>query len=330
MCGSMEGTEDERHTHMTTALPFSVALAHAMALGGVTPEQPLSGAAGDSCMYKHLPADVYHADRDALSCSMMKPLLISPAHFLAGLVACEKPSDALDFGTLVHLLVLQPELASKELAVFPGIAERKTNAGRTAFDQFEQANMGKLVVDEPTFAEGRRLAQRVLEARYKGRPLQLFIEESVPEATIYFTEPSTRLRMRTRMDAYHPDISFDLKTTRFAEARAFMRDAVDKDDDLQSYMYSLARCLYEGATSPKPFVFVAAENAAPYSVSTYEAGPTFMGNGANKFQACAAAFKACSESEYWPDLSGDSVLEIEPWQQFSAKGGWQAALASGA
>ena len=321
----------EPASYMTTALPFDLAMAHVHALGGATPaEQPIPGVAGDSCLYKHLPPDVYHADRDALSCSLMKPLLVSPAHFQAGLVTCEKPSDALDFGTLVHLLVLQPELASKELAVFPGIAERKTAAGRTAFDVFEQANTGKLVVDEPTFAEGRRVAQRVRDTRYKGRPLQLFIEESIPEATIYFTEPSTGLRMRIRMDAYHPDVSFDLKTTRFAQARAFMRDAIDKDYDLQSYMYSLGRCLYEGVTTPKPFVFVAAENTAPYSVSTYEAGATFMGNGANKFQACAAAFKACTESGYWPDLSGDSVLEIEPWQQFSAKAGWQAALASGA
>ena len=147
---------------------------------------------------------------------------------------------------------------------------------------------------------------------------------------IDFTEPSTGLRMRMRMDAYHPEVSIDLKTTRFAHARAFMRDAVEKDYDLQSYMYSLGRCLYEGSTTPKPFVFVAAENSAPYSVSTYEAGPTFMGNGANKFQACAATFKACTESGYWPDLSGDSVLEIEPWQQFSGKPAWQSALASGA
>lgn len=315
---------------MTTALPFEIAMAHAQAFGGLAAEQPLAGVAGDSCMFKHLPSDVYHADRDALSCSLMKPLLISPAHFQAGLVACEKPSDALDFGTLVHLLVLQPELASKDLAVFPGIAERKTAAGRTAFDQFAQANGGKLVVDEPTFAQGRRVAQRVLDAGYKGRRLQRFIEESIPEASIYFTEPSTGLRMRIRMDAYHPEITFDLKTTRFAQPRAFMRDAIDKDYDLQSYMYSLGRCLYEGATTAKPFVFVTAENTAPYSVSTFEAGQTFMGNGANKFQACAAAFKACTESGYWPDLSGDAVLEIEPWQQFSGKPGWQTALASSA
>ena len=313
---------------MNTALPFDIAMAHALALGGTAAEQPIAGAAGDSCMYKHLPADVYHADGDALSCSLMKPLLISPAHFQTGLVACEKASAALEFGTLVHLLVLQPELTGMELAVFPGIAERKTAAGRSEFEQFEQSQSGKLVVDEPTFAQGLRIAQKVMETRYKGRLLRDFIEESVPEATIYFTEPTTALRMRIRMDAYHPEISFDLKTTRFALARAFMKDAVDKDYDLQSYMYSLGRCLFEGVTTPKPFVFIAAENTAPYSVSTFEAGPTFMGNGANKFQACAATFKACTESGYWPDLSSDAVLEIEPWQQFASKAAWQAGLAS--
>ncbi|MEJ8839373.1 PD-(D/E)XK nuclease-like domain-containing protein [Ramlibacter sp. AN1133] len=310
-------------------ISLSSSLAQAQAFAGLHgAEHPTSGAAGDSCLYRHLPADLYHADRDALSCSLMKPLLISPAHFQASLVACDRPSDAKDFGTLVHLLVLQPELASRELAVFPGIAERKSAAGKDAIEQFEQKHVGKLVVDEPTLAEALTLAHKVLETRYRGRPLHDFIAESIPEATIYFTEPSTGLGMRIRIDAYHPDITFDLKTSRFAAARAFLRDAVEKDYDLQSYMYSLGRCLYEGITTPKPFVFVVAENAAPHSVSTLEAGPTFMGNGAHKFQACATAFKACTQSGYWPDLGSDASLDLEPWQQFSGKPAWHAALNS--
>ena len=308
---------------------LQTSLAHVHAFTGQDPvEQPSEGAAGDSLMYRHLAADVYHADRDALSCSLMKPLLVSPAHFQASLLACGKQSDAKDFGTLVHLLVLQPELASRELAVFPGVADRRTAAGKDAIEQFEQKHLGRLVVDEPTFAEGRRVAHKVLETRYKGRPLADFIAESVPEATIYFTEPSTGLRMRIRIDSYHPDLSFDLKTSRFALARAFMKDAVEKDYDLQAYMYSLGRCLYEGTTTAKPFVFIVAENTVPFSVSTLEAGATFMGNGANKFQACAAAFQACTQSGYWPDLSSNGTLEIEPWQEFSGKAAWLGALDS--
>jgi hypothetical protein len=319
----------DRHRHRSTMetdrLQSPLAQIHAFSGSG---EQPSAGAAGDSCMYRLLPAALYHADRDALSCSLMKPLLISPAHFQASLVACEKPSEAKDFGTLVHLLVLQPELASRELAVFPGIAERRSAAGKDAFEQFEQKHLGQLVVDEPTFSEGLTVAGRILEARYKGRPMRDFVAESIPEATVYFTEPSTGLRMRIRIDAYHPEVSFDLKTSRFALPRSFLRDAVDKDYDLQSYMYSLGRCLYEGSTTPRPFVFVVAENTLPHSVSTFTAGATFMGNGALKFQACAAAFKACTQSGYWPDLGSDGSLEIEPWQQFPGRATWQAGLDS--
>lgn len=304
---------------------LDVALAQVSALlAAQTAEQPTPGIDGDSCMFKFMPADAYHADRSALSCSLLKPLLISPAHFQAALVANETRSDARDFGTLVHLLVLQPELASQELAVFPGVAGR-----HSGWSTFAALHPDKLVVDEPTFTQGRRLAHKVLETRYKGRPLRDFVEESIAEATVYFTEPATGLRMRIRLDAYHPDISFDLKTSRFALPRAFGKDAVDRHYDLQAYMYSLGRCMYEGRQSAKPFVFIVAENEAPHSVSTLEAGSTFVENGSNKFQACAATFKACTEAGYWPDLGSDGTLEIDPWQQFVATGGWRESLAPG-
>lgn len=309
---------------MDNTLSLDIAMAQVQALTGQhMTQQPTMGVAGDSCMFEHMPAHDYHADRDALSCSLLKPLLISPAHFQAGLAVCETSSEARDFGSLVHLLLLQPEAVSQELAVFPGIPDRPQTLRK-----FAALHPGKLVVDEPMFATARRIAQKVADTPYKGRALGRFIEEAISEATIYFTEPTTGLRMRVRMDSYHPDISFDLKTSRFASTRAFARDAEERGYDLQAFMYSLARCLYEGTTAPKPFVFIVAGNTAPHSVSTLVAGETFLGNGALKFQACAAAFKACTASGYWPDLSSDGTLEIEPWQQYSAKQGWQAALAT--
>lgn len=40
-------------------------------------------------------------------------------------------------------------------------------------------------------------------------------------------------------------------------------------------------------------------------------------------QAWLAAFKACSETAYWPDLSCHTTLEITPWQQFSPRQDWR-------
>lgn len=281
-----------------------------------------AGQAGDSVLIRDMPAHEYHADRDALSCSLLKPLLISPAHFQAALLAHNTSSDAMDFGTLVHLLVLQPREVANEVAVFPGVANRR----KEEYKQFEAKFTDRLIVDEPTFASARRVAGKVMDTRHKGRRLQLFMEESIMEATIYFTEPTTGLRMRIRMDAFHPDITFDLKSTRFGAPRAFARDALDKDYDLQAIIYSLGQCLYEGSKSPKPFVFIAAETCAPHSVSTLAASSAFLDNGAKKFQACVGAFQACTETGYWPDLGSDGELEIEPWQQFTAQDGWRESL----
>lgn len=279
-----------------------------------------AGAEADSLLFRDLPADEYHADRDALSCSLLKPLLVSPAHFQAGLVAPPKNSPAKDFGSLVHLLLLQPHLAGQELAVFPGIG----SARDPDFKAFLARNAYRLAVDEPTFARAMGLAAKTSETKYKGRALGRFIEESMCEASIYFTEPVTGLRLRIRLDAYHPDISFDLKTTRHATPAAFACDAVELGYDLQAFMYGLGRRLYEGRHAA-PFVFVAAETGEPHSIGTFEAGTTFLENGAAKFQSCLVTFKACTETGYWPDLSCHTTLEITPWQQFSASGDWRSA-----
>jgi len=306
---------------MDTWIPLVEALAGVAATLRQHEPQPLAGAQADGVLLREMPADAYHADRDALSCSTLKPLLISPAHFQAQLTAVTSDSPAKDFGSLVHLLLLQPHLASTELAVYPGVG-----CGRDReFKAFLARNAHRLAVDEPTFAEALCLAGKVSETPYKGRPIGRFIEEAMCETTIYFTEPVTGLRLRIRLDAYHPDVSFDLKTTRHSTPAAFARDAIELNYDLQAFMYGLGRRLFEGG-STAPFVFIAAETAAPHSIGTFEAGTTFLENGAAKLQACLTAFKACSQTGYWPDLGCSTTIEIAPWQQFSPQQDWRLNL----
>lgn len=277
------------------------------------------GQEADSLLFPHLPAGVYHADREVLSCSLLKPLLTSPAHFRASLVECRCSSPAQDFGSLVHLLVLEPQQASADVAIYPGVGSTRDRD----YKVFLAANSHRLAVDEPTFSAALRLAYKVAETRYRGRLLGDFLAESMREASLYFTEPVTGLRLRVRFDAYHPDITFDLKTTRHATAAAFARDAVDLGYDLQAYMYSLARRAYEGASSLAPFVFISAETNTPHSVCTHAAGQTFLDNGAEKFRECMVTYSACSAVNHWPDLSCEETLEIAPWQQYTPGQAWR-------
>lgn len=279
----------------------------------------IRGARADSMLYENLPSATYHADRDALSCSMLKPLLLSPAHFRQALVAHSSATAAKDFGTLVHLLLLEPERTGIDLAVYPGVGSARDRD----YKAFEAANTHRLAVDEPTFNSARRLCEKIGQTLFRGRPLVRFLEESMRECSVYFTEPVTGLRLRVRFDALHPDVSFDLKTTRHATPAAFGRDAVELGYDLQAYLYSLARSEYEGTTALAPFVFITGETSAPNSVCTHVAGSTFVENGAAKLRECLATFKACTSVGHWPDLSCHTTLEISPWQQFSPNQEWR-------
>jgi hypothetical protein len=288
-----------------------------MAAEAFTDYESEIGKECESVLFPKLPAAVYHADRDALSCSMLKPLLISPAHFQASLVGPTSSTAAKDFGSLVHLLLLEPERTGSELAVFPGVGSGRDRA----YKSFLEANAHRLAVDEPTLAEARRLVQKIASTKFRGRALIKFIEESKTECSVYFTEPATGLRLRVRFDAYHPDISFDVKTTRRGDTAGFVADAVDLHYDLQAYMYSMARRVLEGTTAMAPFVFISVETAPPNSVCTHLAGESFLENGAAKLRECLATYQACTMVDHWPDLSCHTTLEIAHWHQF--RPGWE-------
>jgi hypothetical protein len=248
---------------------------------------------------------------------MLKPLLISPAHFQSSLAQTPASSAAKDFGSLVHLLLLEPERVGSELAVYPGVGHGRDRT----YKAFMEANSYRFAVDEPTLAEARRLVQKIASTKFRGRSLIKFIEESKTECRIYFTEPTTKLRLRVRFDAYHPDVSFDLKTTRRGDTSGFVADAVDLHYDLQAYMYSAARKVFEGESNAAPFVFISAETAEPNSVCTHLSGESFLENGAAKLQECLATYQACTMVNHWPDLSCHTTLEIAHWQQF--RPGWE-------
>jgi hypothetical protein len=283
-------------------------------LEGSDNHQP--GKMAASVLIPDQPAAQYHADRAVLSCSMLKPLLVSPAHFQVAMRQYTPPSEAMQLGTAVHLMVLEPHHFARDVAVFPGIKDGRDGA----YKQWATDNADRILIDEPTLRTIRTMATRIQERPYKGRALGDFLAESLREVSIYFTEPTTGVRLRVRLDALHPDLSLDLKTTRHQFAGAFIRDAVDLHYDLQAFLYSAARALWEGSTKPAPFVFAAIETDAPHSVSVVTAGETFLHNGAAKLQRCLSLYAACRQTEHWPATDEDVVAEIQPWQAFERKG----------
>lgn len=282
------------------------------------------GILADSLKIVRLPADDYHSDIAVQSCGLLKSMLVSPAHYRAQFFDTNKTTKAKEFGTLIHTLVLEPAAFAARYAVYPGVKD-----GRDAkYKAFVEKHGGQTVVDDVSLQLAQGMAQRILDRQFKGRAFREYIAEGEPEVTIYFTDPATKVRCRVRIDLLHPEFIFDLKTAISVIKSDFLRQAVNLHYDMQSYMYSLAECLWSGRETPLPFVFIAAENTAPYSVSAFTAGSSILAKGGAKYQDALSGYAACSQVNHWPDLGHEDTLDLEPWMALPAanESSWRAQL----
>ena len=282
------------------------------------------GYAAGSYMVRGLSSSTYHGDKEVASCSMLKTILISPGHFLSSMMSLGTSSVAKDFGSLVHALVLEPHLVGSEFAVFPGIY----NGRSSEYKGFVANCPGRLVVDEPTFSCARRLSEKILHRIVFGRPFGDYVSEGTAEPSIYFNDPVTGARLKIRPDLMHPEFTFDLKTTRHPTVAEFVRDCFTLNYDLQAYMYSLGRALYDGTDSAKPFVFIAAESDSAHSIHQVTAGESFLSNGMKKYNEALKIYASCRQVGHFPDSSANHVIEVPYWNQFVADTHWQDSIGS--
>lgn len=280
------------------------------------------GQLANSELHVGLDARLYHADITVQSCSLLKPILTSPAHYQAQFFSNDTSTRSKDFGTLIHTLVLEPATFSQSYAVFPG----KKDSRDADYKAFVAANASRTVIDEMSLRAARSLSERLLSRTVRGRPFGDYLNEGIPEATIYFDDPATGTRCRVRVDLLHPEITFDLKTTAYADRAAWIRHAVNLHYDMQAYMYSLAASLLYGLSSPRPFIFITGESDAPHTANAFTAGATFIENGGRKYQNALSAYTACTAVNHWPGLDTEDVAEIDHWQTANTTPTWRQSL----
>ncbi len=275
------------------------------------------GSLANSRKILNLDDSLYHSDLHIQSCSMLKGMMDSPAHYQRSLIARRNSTKKMDFGSLVHLLTLEPHLLLAKVAIYPG-----TSPSIKESREFAQAHIGMMIFDEPTFHMAEAARDRLINTRVMGRPFGDFLSEGEAEASIYFTDPDTGVECRTRIDLRHPEANFDLKTTAYVQSEAWRRHALSLHYDMQAYMYSLADCLYAGREEPLPFVFMSVENDYPLSTHARRAGLSFMTEGGRKYKHAISAYAACASTDYWPSPGGEEVIEITPWQCSALDTSW--------
>ena len=192
----------------------------------------------------------------AISTSDIKQVLDNPYKFKIGMEVEETP--AMKLGSLVHLLVLEPQKFNETYAIAPSV-DKRTKEGKAIWAEFAEANQDKIIIDSTM----HETAQGMLESLKTSGVFDRYFTQGEAE-TSYIGE-ALGAEFKVRPDFFNLDKSLivDLKCVSNASAKGFQRLCANLRYYIQAY-------LYMEITGAKQFVFVAIETKAPYTIGVYE------------------------------------------------------------
>lgn len=252
----------------------------------------------------------------AVSQSQLKTLEESPRRFEALYITktlSKQTTDAMEFGTLVHGLTLQPSVVESEIAVIPDSALTSNGQRRgKAWDTFCEATEGKLRVFKEDYDRAFTIAKKVWS--------HPFFEFSFPninytEVPIRWTDPVESVSCKAIPDIVAEEWIVDLKTTRsltgFLQGRDQLvsKTIADFNYHLQAAFYLRGASLHYGDPKTR-FAFLVVETEEPYRVYAMELRPEAITAGDIKMQRLLAEYVRRMQTNDWSEDGEKSLLQV--------------------
>ncbi len=209
-------------------------------------------------------------------------------------------------GTVVHGLVLEPDVFAQEIAVSPKF-DRRTSFGKKAAEEFAADNQGKMVVDQDVYDRARRIADAVHDCPLAGEEFT----GGQPEVSFFWDEHG--VRCKARMDYVRGSSIIDLKTCQDASPEGFARQCANLYYHVQTAHY-LAGYRETIGWDADRFVFVAVESEAPHTVGVYTLDPRALQSGRILIKRAASAYRTALELDDWRNYQQEIIeLQLPSW-----------------
>jgi hypothetical protein len=264
-------------------------------------------------LHDNIPEAQYHADTKTLSASGAKVLL--------GKRPPSSDSDALAFGRLVHILLLEPDRIDEYVDLDPDIIgltvkgeksdnPRATKAWKEAVFKAEQS--GLTIIDSGTLAHARAVAAAVQAHPEAGR---ILAQATGHEVSAYAEHPSGAM-VRARFDAVAPGFLIDVKTCRDADPENFGRE-------VHGLMYHVSAANYidiaraNGLTVDRFDLICVEKEPTPggdYRVAVMELHPDAIDKGRELMAEACSRWLANGKRIDLPSYGDDRhVVDLPPW-----------------
>ena len=258
--------------------------------------------------------DEYHSS-SGVSRSSLWEFKRSPYHYwhryLNGGINLQESTPSMVMGNLVHTMVLEPHKFDSEFVMRPEM-DRRTNAGKQAFNAFTMTLAGRQGVTYEQVAEANAIQKAIIENDLAFALLQ----DCKIEQSIYFTHESTGIQIKCRPDAWNGSIVVDLKTTASANYRDFQNSVFKYGYDTQAAIIKLA--LASINISLEKFVFIAVEKEPPYAVGIYVLDEEVIDYGIRKLENLLVKYSECLQDNKWPSYPIQTIL-LPKWADFGGE-----------
>jgi hypothetical protein len=251
---------------------------------------------------------------DAARHSLLRHFRKSPLHALTELKTPKKPTAAMEFGTAVHMAILEPKRFANEYVITPSIqgedgayhrVDRRTTIGKNMWAEFERSNRGKAWIDRAEY-EGIRKMQ---EKAYAHPIAQILLQGRGPtEVSAYWIDEETGVPCKGRFDKITdalPSDGFlggpaivDLKSTESAFTPDFERD-------IARFAYAQQAAFYvDGAAALSPisrsYILIVMEKEPPYEIVVRQMGEASISKGRDEYRAHLREYAKCRATNEWP------------------------------
>lgn len=232
-------------------------------------------------------------DEYRLSYSSLKQLLETPRHFYNYFTQPRKESEAMQLGTLVHCLVLEPAQFENRYFVADK-PDQRTKVGKAEWAEILAANDEKIVIPTETFNQAETMAKAVFEHE------EAHLFEDVAEFEKPFQFEYRGLQLQGITDGIGERLILDLKTTANAKPKKFRYSFLDFYYHVQAALYCLA--------NPNREYIIFAVDASGY-VSVSRVGEQSLALGKMLLDQAINTYEACKMFDGWMNgYSGISEL----------------------
>jgi len=265
------------------------------------------------------PAEYHNMER--LSSGGVKQMLRSPAHYRQWKDTPLIPSPAMQFGTAVHCMVLEPGKVRDTINVMPDDApDKRSNAGKLWHEQFRASAAGKIVLSPADLDRAERTARTIIAS-----PGFRIVGAGNFETSLLWRDPHSNVLCKARPDFFASDgsICVDLKTCTDASRETFMRQLWNLRYDIQAAFY-LEGMLAGLGVLPHSFVWAVVETEPPHGVAWYRIGHGALEIARADITNAMFAYAECVASDRWPSYAADvQEIRLPPWARARVGNGTQ-------